>query len=288
MKRRTDAGFKIFLLVLLLLLSANVSKADNGFTFDSFPDLPPLEPNSVQEGVAGHYAGISNNALIIAGGANFPEKRPWDGGLKVYYEDIYVLPLEKNGQEQKWFPKTFKLPGKMAYGSAITLDDGVLCIGGQDEKKCLNSVFVLRWDNVAKSISTENYPSLPTPLTSCAATKLGDKVYVLGGSSTMAGDDQVNHFYVLDLGKKDSPDFTWQTLPAWPGKSRIYPVAVAQSNGVHNCLYLFSGRNVSSEGKITVLYDGFEYNPVFNTWKQLGKKCKISSHGRNCFSCWHE
>jgi len=44
-----------------------------------------------REGFAGSYAGVSGGALIVAGGANFPDKRPWEGGTKIWYDRIFVL-----------------------------------------------------------------------------------------------------------------------------------------------------------------------------------------------------
>ena len=38
-------------------------------------DLPDVE------GFAGSYAGVSNGALLVCGGANFPEKPLWEGGI---------------------------------------------------------------------------------------------------------------------------------------------------------------------------------------------------------------
>jgi N-acetylneuraminic acid mutarotase len=48
--------------------------------------LPNL-PNEV--GVAGAYAGRINDSLLIAGGANFPQSPPWEGGDKVWHREIY-------------------------------------------------------------------------------------------------------------------------------------------------------------------------------------------------------
>src|SRR5580692_4015153 len=50
--------------------------------------LPPLPD---REGFATPFDGTSNGALIVAGGANFPEKRPWEGGTKIWYDAIFVL-----------------------------------------------------------------------------------------------------------------------------------------------------------------------------------------------------
>jgi hypothetical protein len=46
--------------------------------------LPPLLN---KEGVAGCFAGASHGSLLVAGGANFPGKKPWEGGAKVWHDD---------------------------------------------------------------------------------------------------------------------------------------------------------------------------------------------------------
>ena len=46
-------------------------------------ELPPLPD---KEGFAGMFAGVSNDALLCIGGANFPDKMPWEGGVKKWYD----------------------------------------------------------------------------------------------------------------------------------------------------------------------------------------------------------
>ena len=50
-----------------------------------------LKPLPDEFGFAGPFAGTSGGALIVAGGANFPDGYPWDGGKKVYHDRIFVL-----------------------------------------------------------------------------------------------------------------------------------------------------------------------------------------------------
>src|SRR5690606_8785158 len=71
-------------------------------------ELPPIPD---QEGFAGMYAGVSNGVLISAGGANFPGKKPWEGGEKVWYDNIYYL-LD---MESEWKLASQKLPKPAAY-----------------------------------------------------------------------------------------------------------------------------------------------------------------------------
>ncbi|MCX6997017.1 MAG: hypothetical protein NTV49_07995, partial [Kiritimatiellaeota bacterium] len=55
-------------------------------TWSALPDLPEAL------GVAGPFAGVSGGALLVAGGANFPNGMPWAGGRKVWHDAVYVLP----------------------------------------------------------------------------------------------------------------------------------------------------------------------------------------------------
>jgi hypothetical protein len=85
----------MFLLSMMTGLCAGSSGSDNGFlNWNALPDLP----DSV--GVAGPFVGISDDALIVAGGANFPDSPPWQGGQKIWYDEIHVL--EKNTDGNLW------------------------------------------------------------------------------------------------------------------------------------------------------------------------------------------
>ena len=54
----------------------------------AWKQLPPL-PDA--PGVAGPFAGVSGGALLVAGGANFPDRMPWEGGKKVWLDRVWVL-----------------------------------------------------------------------------------------------------------------------------------------------------------------------------------------------------
>src|SRR5690606_38162981 len=55
--------------------------------------LKPI-PDSI--GRAGGFAGIYKDSLLFAGGANFPERMPWEGGTKIWHDTIYILPKGKS------------------------------------------------------------------------------------------------------------------------------------------------------------------------------------------------
>ena len=88
--------------------------------------LPPI-PDSI--GVAGPFAGVSGDALIVAGGANFPDKMPWDGGKKIWHDTAFVLD-KTNGA---WRGE-FKLPKPLGYGVSVSHKRGLVFIGGSDAR----------------------------------------------------------------------------------------------------------------------------------------------------------
>ncbi|MGA0846695.1 MAG: galactose oxidase, partial [Luteolibacter sp.] len=88
---------------LLSILAAGISWA--GLTWKSLPELPD------EHGFAGAFAGNSGSSLIVAGGANFPDGAPWDGGLKIWHDQVFAL--EKG--DSSW-SVAGKLPRPLGYG----------------------------------------------------------------------------------------------------------------------------------------------------------------------------
>ncbi len=225
-------------------------------------ELPQLPDGGL--GVAGPFAGISNDTLIVAGGANFPHGMPWDGGKKVWYAEAYVL--EKTGEGQYAWQTGFALERPLAYGASVTTDEGVICLGGCDAERCYADAFVLKWDKTARKVVQSPLPSLPGPCAFTCAAKVGDVVYVTGGQGTIKDATALKNFWALDLSKDTA---RWEELPPWPGPARVLPVAVAQSDGADDCLYLFSGRYIAP-GRDTVFHrDTYCYNPRKREWRRL-------------------
>src|SRR6188474_1845861 len=50
-----------------------------------------ITPLPDPRGYAGMFAGVAGGKLIVAGGANFPDTMPWEGGKKVWYDTVFVL-----------------------------------------------------------------------------------------------------------------------------------------------------------------------------------------------------
>ena len=89
----------------------------------SLPDLPSNTELKKSLGFAGMVGGTSEGVIIAAGGANFPDAVPWEGGKKVWSDAIYIF------ENDQWRLTQKKLPIPLAYGSSVNLADGILCIG---------------------------------------------------------------------------------------------------------------------------------------------------------------
>ncbi|NND97862.1 MAG: sodium/solute symporter [Pirellulaceae bacterium] len=217
-------------------------------------------PNEL--GVAGPFAGVHNDALIVAGGANFP--RPiWESD-KAWYDDIHVL--TKEGDALKWHDGG-KLPRATGYGAAVSTDAGVVCIGGNDATNTFDHVFLLSWDADKKSIKTTPFPTLPKPCAFTAAALVGNVIYVCGGQSGQALDTAMNDFWSLDLARVSNDDFQWQTRQPCPGPTRALNLTVHQHNGYDDCVYVISGRRQQGDETL-FLTDTWEYNTSTDLWRQ--------------------
>ena len=184
----------------------------------SWSELPPL-PDEL--GVAGPFAGIHHDALIVAGGANFP--RPVWQNEKQWHDAIYVLTRNAVG-DLVWGPGG-KLPRKTAYGAAVSTSQGVVCIGGNDSQTTFDTVFLLAQDPQTRQVTATELPSLPAPRAFAAATLLGDRVFVMGGQSGPSLESATADLWSLDLSQRGDDSFGWEAHESLPGPTRALHVA---------------------------------------------------------------
>lgn len=221
--------------------------------------LPPLPDTP---GLAGAFVGSSQDALIVAGGANFPGEPPWDGGAKVWRDQIYVLPAP----DAAWQPGG-RLNHPVAYGVSISTERGLLCLGGCDDQQTYRDAFFLTWNG--REIEQTPFTPLPEPLANAAGVQIDSRVYLVGGqpeSNPLAGPASPG-FYVIDLAD-DQP--AWRSLPTWPGPGRFLPVVATDGRS----LYLFSGAHRTppqsmSDFPLSYLQDAYRYDPEANQWRRL-------------------
>src|SRR4051812_25902383 len=139
----------LYLAFLFLVTSARLARSAA-----QFEQLPPIRD---REGFAGAFAGVAGGSLLVAGGANFPDKKPWENGKKVWYDTVFVL----DRPDGQW-KKVGKLPHALGYGISITTSNGVLCIGGSDSERHRADCFLLTLRH--GKVHTESMSALPLPV----------------------------------------------------------------------------------------------------------------------------
>jgi len=251
-----------FLTIILLTPAFLFGQIQNQLKWEELPAIPD------KEGYAGMFAGVSNGALIALGGANFPDKMPWEGGIKKWYNNIYIL--EKNGEA--WKLADAKLPQPMAYGVSVTYEDRIILVGGSDAKQHYADVHTVRYEK--GKIQLDTLVSLPFPLANMTGTLVGNVLYIAGGNTTPEGPPQ-HCFLALDLTVKPS-NRHWQVLDAWPGPPRIQAVSAS----LQGHFFLFSGVDMTQKADSTserlILKDAYRFVPTYKggqfaggQWKKL-------------------
>jgi SSS family solute:Na+ symporter len=248
----------IFVLSLLCLLSMQTSARQNSdSSFFSWKQVAAI-PDA--DGFAGAYAGVSNGALLVAGGTNFPgNKRPWTGGVKTWYDRVFVL--EQPGGAWK---EAGRLPKPMGYGVSLTYGDGVVCVGGGDASQHFADVFIIRYQSGKTVITT--LPDLPAPIINACGVIVQHTLYIIGGIQTPT-DTTHNQCWSLDLSLPANQQ-KWNVLPSLPGSSRMLAMAGTQEGSV----FVFGGVHLVKTTDSTLqreyLKDGWQYTPG-KGWKRI-------------------
>jgi len=223
--------------------------------------LPASPDNDQPLGQAGTLAGIHNNVMIIAGGANFPDKAPWNGGKKRYYKDVFVYEMDTRDVTRK-LDKVFQLSLNTAYGASCSSSRGIVYAGGENESGISDQVILLRWDPVGKKILINDLPSLPFPVTNAAATCHGNRVFVAGGETTDGGVS--SKFLSLDLANVSSG---WKQLADLP-KPISHTIMVVQSNGDQDAIYILGGRKRNASGISDLYASVYAFDFLKNQWQE--------------------
>lgn len=219
-----------------------------------------------REGFAGSYAGTSGGALLVAGGANFPDQRPWEGGTKIWYDRVFIL----EAPSAAW-RDAGRLPNAGGYGVSVNTADGVVMIGGGDAKRNFDEVWLARWTE--KTVAFTAWPRLPKPLAMAAGALVGRTIFLAGGLERPDATQAQKIFFALDL---DRLSAGWRELPPWPGPERMLATA-----GSHDgAFFLFSGARLVADapGKTARewLRDAYRYTPS-SGWKRLADPPRVSA-----------
>lgn len=231
-----------FLLTVLPLLP--VSGQEKGTV--SVPPYP------MEKSVSAPFAGFIGDRLVVAGGCNFPDIPAAEGGKKAFYDTAYALDIRHIADGWKALPP---LPAPMAYGAAATTPQGMVCIGGQNDRGPQCEAYLLKADG-----KTTPLPDLPTPIDNGGATFSRTTVYVTGGNQP----GNAKGLYALDL----APDVpkAWKRLSDYPGPQRVQPIVLSTDES----LFLIGGYAFDATRKVcTLSTDMLQYDFASDTWTRL-------------------
>lgn len=274
--------FRSFFKCLVLLSAAFFASSDlraesiHGLDL-KWVDLPPL-PDAT--GVAGAFAGVVDDYLLVMGGANFPEAAPWDQGTKVWSDKVYALDLSQVSAEPgsnknvTWTLLESTLPGSRAYGVTVSTDDGVILAGGGDAESHSDEVWrVIVVDQEMSSgrempvLKWEALPNLPAPVAFQSGALVGEILYVAGGITEPGSVAAEETFWALDLADVESG---WRDLPTWPGQGRMLAVAASALDSFYLVSGVALGAGPDGGPQRTYLTDAFSYQAA-RGWKKIAE-----------------
>lgn len=236
-------------------------------------ELPAVAGQSAS-GLAGVFAGaLDATHAVVAGGTFYEGKGPLEGGERTFSDRMLVLvqaPAAAGAvPAYTWSLPEAGLPRPLAYGASVTLDEGVLMIGGSDGTVCVPDVRLVTWDAAAQTPVVTDFPPLPKPLAFLGAGRVGAWVIVVGGTTTPDGRSGADVFG-LDLSRRGEPAaLAWQTLPALPAAVH-FPIVVGEQGDDGKCLHVFGGRDLRSGQDDRVLSEGWRFDLAAQAWSSSG------------------
>lgn len=243
----------------MFLLSKAVAQKPIALSWKLEGNLLSEDNQHMGLGVAGPVTGFTNNVLVIAGGANFPDSLPWKGGKKKYHDKVYLF--IKDARQLKAIPSSTQLPFPIAYTANCSTEKGIVYAGGENESGLSNKVFLLNWDGSKEALLISSLPNLPVLLTNASADCVGTMVYVAGGETTQGVSKKL---YSLDLNNTDKG---WQTMADLP-RPVSHTVLLAVNKTGKDFLYIAGGRSKQANGISDIYSHLLKYDIASNNWTE--------------------
>jgi N-acetylneuraminic acid mutarotase len=243
-----------FVCLCLVVASTAQTKYESPINWKQSGVLP-VQPNGLHHmGLSGVVLGVVGNQIIIAGGNNFPEGLPWEGGVKKYYDQVFVYDVK--GDTLIMADSSVRLPSKVAYAAVAQLKEGIFYAGGENEKGPLSNVYLIQKNN-KNGVVIINWPDLPEALTNAVAVATSNAVYVLGGATKNGVSDKVWAVYLNDI------KAGWKYVSNMP-----QPTAFAAAVFAQGQVYIMGGRNKGTDGISEIYNQTFAWNIAKNSWSK--------------------
>jgi cyclically-permuted mutarotase family protein len=214
----------------------------------------PVQPNGlIHMGLSGVVSGLVGDQIIIAGGNNFPEGLPWEGGIKKYYKRVIVYNNQKDTLLNTF---TFNLPANVAYAAVAQLKDGIFYAGGENENGPLSSAYLIK-KSKSQSFEIIELPSLPIAISNAVAVATENAVYVLGGANKEGVSNKVWKLALNNIKKG------WTAQASLPQPTSFAAAAIANEH-----IYIIGGRCKEANGISKIYKEVYAFDVENNFWEQ--------------------
>ena len=197
-------------------------------------------------GVSAMYAGVAGDALVIAGGANFPDTPAAEGGSKAFYDHIYAY-------DGSGWRRIGTLPEPAAYGVCYSCGDRLVVAGGANVAGAMKDVYTIEISENTAVISS--CAALPRAAEQAAGTSADGRLYLFGG---IADGEPSAALYMLDT---ESDGAQWHELASAP-EPMVQPVMAASGGR----LYVWGGFDSATK---QVSGNGYCYDIQDNEWRAI-------------------
>ncbi len=252
--------FLLTIIMLTSLHSCTEKQQDISIQWSLLATLPSLTEQNPALGFAGPVTGVHGNVLLVAGGANFPDGMPWDGGEKKYYAAGFVM--KRIREDSLLLYKTFALPYPLAYPACVSTPTGIVCAGGENSGGASSKAMLLQWNEQAGNVVIKELPDLPLALSNAGITVHDNIVYLAGGENS---DSTCNGFYSLDITDASAQ---WNDLPNLP-RAVSHAVVVAQSANGKPFVYVLGGRKKNSNGISDIYATAYAFDLKKRRWEEI-------------------
>lgn len=232
----------------------------------------PAEDGKAHLGLAGPLVGVIDDQLLIAGGANFPQDFPWNGGEKIYQRSAYLYSIKDDQIDLK---SEMSLATAIAYSATFSDGSNLYTVGGENENGAVDLVYKYRLD-AENELTRESLAHLPIKLTNGGLIATDDHLYFIGGENSEMVSDKI---YRLQLSADGSK---WETFLSLP-----YPV----SNAVvvtdkNDRIYVSGGRKKNPNAKSDIYDELIEVNIPSRTVKAIANLPRVLAAGTGIY--WHD
>jgi N-acetylneuraminic acid mutarotase len=203
------------------------------------------EQTPMPQAEAGGAAGFASGQLILAGGT------AWQGEVKQWLDTVQVYDVAS----RQWRTGA-RLPRPVAYGPAVSIDNGIEVFGGTDGTEVRRTSW--RYDTAKAAWHPTG--EVPADVLLGRAARIGERVYLLGGCR-----DAVDLTTCRDAVWERDAAGAWHKASAIPGGPVALP-AVATSG---NRIFLFGGCSMPEPGKVVNHARAAAYDVGTKQWESL-------------------